>query len=226
MDDAALLLIWIAGCWPVLSGARLTPGDSLGAFFSQTSFVVNVIRHAEALWWNPYEYGGIPVLADSQSLLFTPQTLVGLIAGPAFNMHVFRPDYPGLSTARGLGSASLHSSLRRHALDAFLHANRNDPAHPIRFELLGGALVVKCISDAATVVVGDNYAPVWTACVNGAAVELLPYAGLFRSVPIQAGTSLIVMRYQPVPFLRGLACKSTTRPPVTNKLCQHFTYAK
>ena len=88
-DDAALLLIWIAACWPVLSGARFIPGDSLGEFFPQVSFVVGAIRHGEAPWWNPYEYGGLPVLADPQSLVFTPHTLVGLITGALFNLHLF-----------------------------------------------------------------------------------------------------------------------------------------
>jgi hypothetical protein len=89
MDDAALLLIWIWGCWPFLAGTRFIPGDSLGAFFPQTSFVVQALTHGRAPWWNPYEYGGLPVLADPQNMLFTPQTLIGLIARSSFNLHVF-----------------------------------------------------------------------------------------------------------------------------------------
>ena len=89
LDDAVLVLIWIIGCWPSLNGKRFISGDSIGVFFPQTRFVVDAIRHGDGLWWNPYEYGGMPVLADPQSMVFTPQSLVGLIAGTGFNLRLF-----------------------------------------------------------------------------------------------------------------------------------------
>ncbi|HBG95706.1 MAG TPA: hypothetical protein DDY14_10400 [Chromatiaceae bacterium] len=59
---------------------------------------------------------------------------------------------------------------------------------------------------ASQLIIGEVYAPGWTACVNGAAVELMRYSEVFRSVKAPAGPSRIRMSYRPVPFLRWKSC--------------------
>ncbi len=72
-----------------LTGKAFIPWDSVDEFFPQARFVVEAIRHGNAPWWNPYLYGGQPVLGDPQGMIFTPQVLVGLIAGAHFDYYVF-----------------------------------------------------------------------------------------------------------------------------------------
>jgi hypothetical protein len=59
----------------------------------------------------------------------------------------------------------------------------------------------------ATLVIADNAAPGWLACVNGAPEPISTYAGFLRSVQIPAGADTITLRYQPVPLFRGTGCE-------------------
>ena len=82
-------LVWFVSSRLVLSGARFVPYDSLDEFFPQVRFVVSSLLRGEAPWWNPYQYAGIPVLGDPQSMVFTLHTLVGLLLGDSFTLHAF-----------------------------------------------------------------------------------------------------------------------------------------
>jgi hypothetical protein len=51
--------------------------------------------------------------------------------------------------------------------------------------------------------VRDTYYPGWIATVNGARAEVHPANFLFRAVPVPAGESEVVLRYQPLSFYIG-----------------------
>jgi hypothetical protein len=88
-DAMVIVLAWFLVSARYLIGKAFIPWDSVDAFFPQARFVVDAIRHGNAPWWNPYLYGGQPALGDPQGLIFTPQVLVGLVAGAHFNHYVF-----------------------------------------------------------------------------------------------------------------------------------------
>lgn len=68
----------------------------------------------------------------------------------------------------------------------------------------------KCLATAPMdLVIGDAYAPGWSACMNGKSVGISPFLGALRTIEIPSGESRIDMRYQPVPFLRFLNRCST-----------------
>ena len=72
-----------------LSGRAYIPYDSTDQFFPQTLFVVRSLLRGDAPWWNPLVFSGIPVLGDPQSMIFTPHTLIGLLAGHSFGQMTF-----------------------------------------------------------------------------------------------------------------------------------------
>ncbi|UHD18073.1 YfhO family protein [Thiocapsa bogorovii] len=68
-------------------------------------------------------------------------------------------------------------------------------------------LVIECRSPVqTTLVIGEIYAPGWTACINGTPIPVEPFADLFRAVTLPAGSSTLRMTYHPVPFLRHSGC--------------------
>ena len=81
--------MWLIACLPYLAGRRFIPFDSIAAFYPTSHFVVSSLVHGMAPWWNPYMFGGQPLLADPQSMIFTPHTLTGLVAGSDYSLHVF-----------------------------------------------------------------------------------------------------------------------------------------
>jgi hypothetical protein len=88
--DALLIVVaWALVSIRFVTGQFFIPWDSPDGNFPQTRFVVNAIRTGHAPWWNPYIYGGQPVLGDPQGMIFTPQALVGLIVWPHFNQYIF-----------------------------------------------------------------------------------------------------------------------------------------
>lgn len=84
-----IFIAWVTISLPVLAGWSFIPYDSIDEFFPQVQFVAAAIRGGQAPWWNPFIYGGQPVLGDPQGMIFTPQTLVAVIAGSSFNLHLF-----------------------------------------------------------------------------------------------------------------------------------------
>ena len=66
---------------------------------------------------------------------------------------------------------------------------------------------MRCSAPApAHLVVGDNDAPGWSACVNGSLAAIDRYKGLLREVSLPPGFNTVTMTYQPVPFLRQRTC--------------------
>ena len=58
---------------------------------------------------------------------------------------------------------------------------------------------------AGLVVLSDTYFPGWTATVNGHSSTVYPTDVAFRGIVVPAGTSTVVLRYQPRSFRDGLA---------------------
>ncbi len=79
------------------------------------------------------------------------------------------------------------------------------PCHLVKYNNV--KLVVNCELEApGTLVLGEVYAPGWMACVNSRPTDLSPYFGVFRSVRLPAGSSILQLRYRPIPFLRNQRC--------------------
>jgi len=89
IDALLIFLAWALVSFPFLSGHSFIPWDNADAFFPQARFVASAIRHDQAPWWNPYIFGGQPVLGDPQGMIFTPQVLVGILSGAHFNLYLF-----------------------------------------------------------------------------------------------------------------------------------------
>jgi hypothetical protein len=89
IDAFLIFLAWGLVSLPFLSGHSFIPWDNTDAFFPQARFVASAIGHGQAPWWNPYLFGGQPVLGDPQGMIFTPQVLVGLLTGAHFNLYLF-----------------------------------------------------------------------------------------------------------------------------------------
>ena len=58
--------------------------------------------------------------------------------------------------------------------------------------------------NAARLVVGDSFAPGWSACVDGRRTPIEPFLHALRAVPVPAGESVVEFRYQPIPWFRWL----------------------
>ena len=84
-----LLGIFLGANVYLVTGRAYVPYDSTDQFFPQTLFVVRSLLRGDAPWWNPLVFAGIPVLGDPQSMIFTPHTLIGVLAGRGFGQMVF-----------------------------------------------------------------------------------------------------------------------------------------
>ena len=72
---------------------------------------------------------------------------------------------------------------------------------------------VRCdASGPSNLVIGDNYAPGWQACVNGSPAPMSIYRNLFMQVPVMAGAATVVLHYWPIPFWRPILCEPAAPP--------------
>ncbi len=109
-DFVVVILIWIVACLPWLSGSHYVSGDSIQFSYPYSKYVADTVRHGNAPWWNLSTYSGQPLLGDPQSMIFTPHTLAGLIAGRAYTLHMF--DVVTLLCLLA-GGLAIHSLCRR-----------------------------------------------------------------------------------------------------------------
>jgi hypothetical protein len=83
---ALFVLAWGALSWPWLSGAVTIPYDAKALFQAELQFLANAIHQGQSPFWSPNVFGGIPQIADPQSLIFSPMVLLALIAPhPSFH---------------------------------------------------------------------------------------------------------------------------------------------
>ena len=82
---AVFLLAWLVLSWPWLSGAVTIPYDAKALFQAQLQFLANAFHEGQSPFWAPQVFGGIPQVADPQSLIFSPIALLALVArNPSF----------------------------------------------------------------------------------------------------------------------------------------------
>jgi hypothetical protein len=83
---ALFLLAWGALSWPWLSGAVTIPYDAKALFQAELQFLANAIHQGQSPFWSPNVFGGMPQIADPQSLIFSPMVLLALLAPhPSFH---------------------------------------------------------------------------------------------------------------------------------------------
>ncbi len=63
---------WLFLAWPWLTGEALIPWDAKIEFYPTVRFLSDVWHRGESAFWNPFVYGGWPLVADPQSLIFSP----------------------------------------------------------------------------------------------------------------------------------------------------------
>ena len=88
-DLMLVTVLWIIASWPWLLGLHFIPYDSIDQFYPQTRFVVDSLRHGDWPWWNPYQFAGLPVLGDPQSMIFTLHTFLGLLLEENYTLPIF-----------------------------------------------------------------------------------------------------------------------------------------
>jgi hypothetical protein len=67
-----IALAWAWFCWPWLSGSVTIPWDAKAQFAPQVQFMARSIHAGQSPFWTPDAFGGMPQIADPQSLLFSP----------------------------------------------------------------------------------------------------------------------------------------------------------
>jgi hypothetical protein len=83
---ALFLLAWAVLSWPWLSGAVTIPYDAKALFQAELQFLANAIHQGQSPFWSPNVFGGVPQIADPQSLIFSPMVLLALLAPhPSFH---------------------------------------------------------------------------------------------------------------------------------------------
>jgi hypothetical protein len=83
---ALFLLGWTTLSWPWLSGAVTIPYDAKALFQAELQFLANAIHQGQSPFWAPNVFGGMPQIADPQSLIFSPMVLLALLAPhPSFH---------------------------------------------------------------------------------------------------------------------------------------------
>ncbi len=77
---ALFLGAWGVLSWPWLSGSVTIPYDAKALFQAELQFLANAIHQGQSPFWSPNVFGGIPQIADPQSLIFSPMVLLALLA--------------------------------------------------------------------------------------------------------------------------------------------------
>jgi len=77
-----LLVAWALFFWPILTAQRaFPPGDFYDQFYAFARFELAELAAGRLPLWNPYTFSGHPFLADIQSAIFYPPSLLTVAAG-------------------------------------------------------------------------------------------------------------------------------------------------
>jgi len=84
-----LLVLWAFYFWRVLTPnaadrVSLPEGDYSGQFLSFGAYQARRLLSGEIPLWNPYNYGGLPFIADTQAAVFYPPRLITIFASAWF----------------------------------------------------------------------------------------------------------------------------------------------
>jgi hypothetical protein len=83
-----LTLVWLVFCWPWFWGGNIIPNDAKNHFYPMVRFLAASLHSGDSPFWSPFHYGGFPMIADPQSVIFTPSFWPAVLAGPAPSMRV------------------------------------------------------------------------------------------------------------------------------------------
>src|SRR6266704_5661505 len=80
-----LAIGWLILCAPWFVEKRTIPFDSKDYFYPSLYFVSQSIRNGALPFWNPYVYGGYPMVSDPQANIFSPVVLLlmGVVVTPS-----------------------------------------------------------------------------------------------------------------------------------------------
>ena len=86
---AIYVLAFLLPAFPWLSGAVTIPWDAKSQFYPPVQFLATSIARGEWPWWTPNVFTGWPLIADPQSLLFSPLHVLLAAATPAVGLRAF-----------------------------------------------------------------------------------------------------------------------------------------
>ena len=75
------VLGWLVLSAPWLFGDVTVPYDAKAHFHPQIQFLANSLHSGQSPFWNPHIFAGSPQIADPQSLIFSPASVIGAVAG-------------------------------------------------------------------------------------------------------------------------------------------------
>lgn len=84
-----ILLLLLAGAFgpAILEGRLLAPGDGLAQYFPQRVAAAAAWRAGEVPFWNPYVFGGMPLMAAFQAGVFFPPNWLFVVLPPVVAMN-------------------------------------------------------------------------------------------------------------------------------------------
>lgn len=86
---AAVTALWGAAILRWVATDSVVPWDSKNQFYAFFRFLADSLHAGTTIFWNPYQYGGLPSIADPQSLVFSPLFLLWAWFDPAPSLRVF-----------------------------------------------------------------------------------------------------------------------------------------
>ena len=70
---------WLVLSAPWLFGDVTVPYDAKAHFHPQIQFLASSLHSGQSPFWNPHIFAGSPQIADPQSLIFSPASVIGMV---------------------------------------------------------------------------------------------------------------------------------------------------
>jgi len=182
----ALVLVWVAFCWPWFFDGKVIPYDAKNHFYSMIRFVASAWHAGEDPSWSPYHYGGFPMIADPQSVLWTPSMWLPAILS----------EQPSMRLVDAVHLA--HILVGAMAIFAFgrLRGWRREAALIAAITFMGsGALAVRLEHLLMTV------STMWIAITLWRLEASIKHGGIWRGLAFGAALGLLLMDRNHVAFL-------------------------
>lgn len=181
-----IALAWLVFCWPWFGGGQIIPHDAKNHFYPMVRFLAAAWDSGESPFWSPYHFGGFPMVADPQSVIFTPSFWPAVLAGPAPSMRLV--DAIHLVHLLVMGLAILgFARLRGWRMEA-------GAAAAICF-MLSGALTVRLEHLLMTV------SMMWLAVCLWRLEAVLTHGGIWRGIAFGVALGLMLIDRNHVAYL-------------------------
>lgn len=82
----ALFGFWLIFCLPWFLGEKVIPYDAKNHFYAMIRFLAQAYHSGDGITWSPFHYGGFPMIADPQSIIFTPSLWLPVLLSKAPSM--------------------------------------------------------------------------------------------------------------------------------------------